>query len=80
MRPKKLSDDKTLLLDVIKYEIENHPLKKKIKNVCCILPTNIYNSKELLRSGLNKLISSKKIEYILCNKMFKLFSKSFYKK
>lgn len=64
LRNKKLSDDKTLLLEVIKYEILKHPRKKLIDNVCCILPTNIYNSKALLKLGLKKL--TKKIDYTFC--------------
>ena len=65
LRSKKLSDNRTLLLDVVKYEIQKHEKSKSIKNVCCILPTNIYNNKKLLTLGLKRLSSNKK-GYIFC--------------
>ena len=79
LRVKNLSDHKTLLLDVVKYEILKHPKKNNIKNVCCILPTNIYNSKNLLELGLKKL--KKKINYVFCatktpTSVFRCFTKN----
>ena len=65
LRPKKISDDKSTILDVVKYEIISHPKFDRIKNICCILPTNIYNNKKLLKSGLIKL-KRYKSDYVFC--------------
>lgn len=80
LRPEKLSDDLTLLPDVVKYEIQRHKKKRLIKNVCCILPTNIYNNKKLLTLGLKKL-SNIKNGYIFCatktpTSVFRCFTKN----
>lgn len=80
LRTKKLSDNDTLLLDVVKYEIKKNKKVKKIINVCCILPTNIYNNVKLLKSGLNKLYSNNK-GYIFCatktpTSIFRCFTKN----
>ena len=79
LRSKKLSDDQTLLLDVVKYEIQKHEKSKFIKNVCCILPTNVYNNKKLLTLGLKRLSKNKK-GYIFCatktsTSVFRCFTK-----
>ena len=65
LRPKKYSDDRTQILDVVKYEITNHPQRKNLKNICCILPTNIYNNKRLLSLGLKRL-NKNKSGYVFC--------------
>ena len=69
LRSKKLSDDQTLLLDVVKYEIQKHEKSKFIKNVCCILPTNVYNNKELLNLGLKRLSKNKKDTFFVLQKL-----------
>ena len=79
LRPKKYSDDRTQILDVIKYEITKHPQRKNLKNICCILPTNIYNNKKLLSLGLKRLSKNKK-GYIFCatktsTSVFRCFTK-----
>ena len=79
LRPKKLSDNLTLLPDVVKYEIQKHEKKKLIKNVCCILPTNLYNNKKLLTLGLKKLYNNSD-GYIFCatktsTSVFRCFTK-----
>ena len=61
---------KLLLLDVVKYEIQKHEKSKFIKNVCCILPTNVYNNKKLLTLGLKRLSKNKKDTFFVLQKNF----------
>ena len=70
LRPKKLSDNLALLPDVVKYEIQKHKKKKFIQNVCCILPTNLYNNQKLLTLGLKKL-NNNRDGYIFCQTRLK---------
>ena len=80
LRPKKLSDNLSLLPDVVKYEIQKHKKKKFIQNVCCILPTNLYNNQKLLTLGLKKLYNNRD-GYIFCatktsTSVFRCFTKN----
>ena len=54
---------------MVKYEIQKHEKSKFIKNVCCILPTNVYNNKKLLTLGLKRLSKNKKDTFFVQQKL-----------
>jgi N-acylneuraminate cytidylyltransferase/pseudaminic acid cytidylyltransferase len=53
-RPKKLADDKTSTINVIKHAINKLSLKEKKINICCIYPVAPLLTKKILISGYNK--------------------------
>ena len=53
-RPKKLADDKTSTISVIKHAINKLSLNKKKINVCCIYPVAPLLTRKILISGYNK--------------------------
>ena len=63
-RPKKLSNNHTILLDVMSYEVKKlHKKRIKMEDVYCILPTAIFlNKKDIIKA---KKIFSKNIDYVI---------------
>ena len=53
-RPKKLADDKTSTINVIKHAIKKLSYKKKKLNICCIYPATPLLTKKILNRGYNK--------------------------
>ena len=68
LRPKKLANDKIQIPEVMKYELNlvENITKKKIKYICCILPTSIFNKSFLLKKGLKILKGNKLLNYVFC--------------
>ena len=57
LRPKKLSGDKTPLVDVINYTFKEY---NKDVNICCIYPTAIFIKPKILIDSFNRYLKSKK--------------------
>ena len=64
VRPKKLSDSTTGIIDVIQHAIKKLDSKKiKYKNICCILATAPLLTAETIKKGLLKL-KQKKLNFV----------------
>ncbi len=69
LRPKKLSDDYTDTMDVIKHAINELPYIKNDFNICCIYPTAPLIEKEDLIKSL-KIFSSKNFNFLFSGNKF----------
>ena len=68
LRSKKLSDDKTVVSEVIKDFLKKIKIKKKLTLVTVIYPTSVFVDKKLIKKAISKI--SKNINFVSTIKKF----------